>query len=310
MAIGRFGGPEGLFSDKLAGRRDRFFSSDDHCLTYMSTHATDPDLNILARKLKTLEWIHPLDADEIEACVDMTLYQPGLNPGDGPVLPKRKFVHPMAGATNWAVRLCLGGAQRTLGIVDQRHVEDAFRFADMAQQYFWKYKLRGAAPPTEADFNISKERVDGDMVAEENALALLKAEEEYMLSMGIIKTAADRHAEYRQRKEESRKTRVRAMVQVNHMECLERFDALSGQMDTVMRDNAALLARIEKLDASLAKALTGVFDRLPKSVYTGSPITTTSNGNEVYPKQPTTGAQMASVPILSIKECSLFNHHG
>jgi hypothetical protein len=233
----------------------------------MSTHATDPDLNIIARKLKTLEWIHPLDADEVEDCVDMTLYLPGLNPGDHHVVPKRKYVHQMAGATNWAVRVCLGGQQRTLGIVDQRHVEDAFRFADMAQQYFWKYKLRGAAPPTEADLNISMERMEGDMVAEVNALALLRAEEEYMLSMGIIKSSADRRAEEKAQREERKKNRVRSLVQLNHMECIERFDALGDEHALLMKDNAALLARIEKMDASLATALAGIFSRLATHVY-------------------------------------------
>ena len=140
--------------------------------------AKDPGLNELAASLREVVWINPLTAEELLDC--QRLAQFNLN--EAPIQLARKLVHPLPGCDNWALRICLGGAQRTLGVMSIRGTKSnpepfeglsvLFRFADMAQQYFWKYKLRGAQPPGDRDLNLGRSRLEADMVNEIHALAL------------------------------------------------------------------------------------------------------------------------------------------
>lgn len=65
--------------------------------------------------------------------------------------------------------------------------ELAFRLADMATVYFWKYRIRGGgAQVNTALLNLSLNRVQDDLRHEEKLLDVLKQYEQLLLKHGII----------------------------------------------------------------------------------------------------------------------------
>jgi len=196
----------------------------------MTKYAKDPGLNELAAKLKTLTWIHPIPADEAD-----TLYRDATAPtsSEGAY---RSHVSPMPNYVDWAVRMYLGGEQRTLGLAKTKELPYALRFADMAQMYFWKYRVRGAAPPTEQQLNRSLADVESDMVNEPHALALLGEIEGYLLRRGVLKTADQRDADKKKRKSRS----IRSMVAIQHAATADWFDGLRGKLDELAKQLEAV----------------------------------------------------------------------
>lgn len=205
----------------------------------MAIYAKDPELNLLANRLKDLEWVNPLyegEQDQARAVV-MDMHA------------KRHLVVPLPNLTSWAVRMYLGGEQRTLGLVNSKNIEAGLRFADMARQYFWKYRVRACAPPEEFDLNFSKERLDQDMREELPALALLEQIEQYLLRIGAIKSSQERRAE----KAKKKMARVHAAMtaRLNHEEVIERlggmYDRNEARFDAAEFENKSLRAEVQKL---------------------------------------------------------------
>ncbi len=230
--------------------------------------AKDPSLNELAVQLKRLEWITPLDPEELEECQEKMAVTPDADAPGGIAIPKRRLVHPLPGCVHWNVRMYLGGEQRTLGIVHARNVENAFRFADMAQQYFWKYRVRGR-PPSRLDLNLSPERVEADMANEVNAVNLLRQIEDYLLQIGALQTSEQRHAERRAKKEQRKQGGLKATItrglldlQTRANESDEKFEGIGTWLQQLDDKLTALAERVNSMDASLGKVLTRVVQDL------------------------------------------------
>lgn len=205
----------------------------------MAIYAKDPELNLLANRLKDLEWVNPLSEGEQDQAREVV-----TTPG-----AKRHLVVPLPNLTSWAVRMYLGGEQRTLGLVNSKSIEAGLRFADMAREYFWKYRVRAAAPPEELDLNFSKARLNQDMTEELPALALLEQIEQYLLRIGAIKSAQLRRDE----KMKKKMNRVHAAMtaRLNHEEVLERlggmYDRNEARFDAAEFENKTLRQEVQKL---------------------------------------------------------------
>lgn len=161
-------------------------------------HAIDPDLNVIAKRLGTLQWQTELSPLEEDTCNELQ-----RNPD-----ASRRLVSPMPDFTTWAVRMYLGGAQRTLGLLRGPDLQNAFRFADMVKMYFWKYKLRGAHEPTDGELNLSVERAKLDMVGEPDALQMLKDIEAHLLKLGALTTGADQEKQRQDRRADNSRRRT------------------------------------------------------------------------------------------------------
>jgi hypothetical protein len=223
----------------------------------------DPELNKMANELRTLQWVGSLLPDELAACqsAEETVIDPQAK--NGLHIPKRRLVHPLPGWSSWAVRIYLGGGQRTIGIVGHKDLAAGLRYADMAMMHFWKYKVRGACPPGKMELNLTTDRLEADMANETFALDLLRRQEEYLLSVGILKSSEQRATEEKSRRQSMRKGFLRTTVSVQHLETLEKFEAVQNQ---IAEAQATLLARIDRLDDSLTKVLAALLQR--QTVYT------------------------------------------
>ena len=127
----------------------------------------------------------------------------------------------------------LGGSVRTLGIVIHEDVPAALRFADMAQEYFWKYRVRGANPPADRDLNYDRKQLEQDMAHEAHALALLKEMEEYFLTEGILKSSKERHAEELTKR--AQRLNVRTEIKLNHTEIIESLGGLHETCESLVK---------------------------------------------------------------------------
>lgn len=235
--------------------------------------AKDPSLNEIAVKLKTLPWVFPLDPEEQEECHEKLAVTPDAESPGGVAIPKRKLVHPMPGAVYWNVRMYLGGEQRTIGICHVRNIESAFRFADMAQQYFWKYRVRATRPPSRIDLNLSPERVESDMANEPQAVDLLRQIEDYLLQIGALQTSEQRHAEKKEKREQRKQgglkaTITRGLFDLNvkvgdlHEGVGTSLQQLEDRITTLTECVNTLRGKIEQQDASLGKVLARVVQDL------------------------------------------------
>src|ERR1035437_9044186 len=110
-----------LIVDNSTAPRDCCFDMHIH-----ARHAVDPELNLIAKRLGSLTWHTDLDEDEKQGCADTQR---------NPDAPKR-LVSPMPDYQTWAVRMYIGGAQRTLGLLKAIDLSPVFRFADMVKMHF------------------------------------------------------------------------------------------------------------------------------------------------------------------------------
>ena len=220
----------------------------------MTKYAKDPLLNEMSRKLKTLTWVNPLDETVVEE-VHRSLRSPGTN---------HRLVSPLPDCRHWNVRIYLGGSLRTIGIVVHQDVPSALRYADMAQEYFWKYRVRGANPPDDRDLNYNRAQLTQDMAQEVHALALLKEIEEYFLTNGILKSSKERHDE--EMKKRSLRLNIRTELKLNHGELIESLGGLHETCEGLQRDMKAQgdhLTALEQQNRILIDILKLVAGRLP-----------------------------------------------
>lgn len=137
----------------------------------MSRYAKDPALTKLANELKSIAFTA---APDLESDTSEKLEHFARGVGDYPF----RLVYSMPNFRTWAVRLFLGGSVRTIGYTD--NLCAACRFADMAALRFWKYKIRGACEPLDANLNFGVAQAKHDSVHETGALVLLDKIENYL----------------------------------------------------------------------------------------------------------------------------------
>lgn len=227
--------------------------------------AADPELNVLAKRLEDVIWENPLSEDEL------LMVQRNLTDPEAP----RRHVTMLPDFRTWAVRLYLGGAQRTIGYV-RKDPATALRFADMAMFYFWKYRIRGAAEPTNMALNFSVERAQRDMDNEPEALYLLQEVEKYLLSIGALKDSVTRQKEIGEKHEQRRLSRtVSGTLEVFYQVHSNRMQQNTNRLEGVER----ALKRLEDRQAKLielfehAIALVGRKIESPCQTYSGVDVT-------------------------------------
>lgn len=209
----------------------------------MKRLAKDPGLNVLANQLKLVEWRTPLvDSEAARVSALLMKDRPGFH------------ITLLPDAKTWVVRSYLGGDTWTIGLIE-KNPETACRFADMAQLYFWKYRVRGAAEPDASRFNISKERAQADLEGETSAVLLLKTIEEHLLKVGTLRSGETRTAE-RRRLLQSRQSRRTLWGRQQQFEdqMNARFDGLLESMREVQRLLKETQSVIRELVPSLAPA--------------------------------------------------------
>jgi hypothetical protein len=216
----------------------------------------DPELNQLARELKHLEWVDPLSNDEEQYAQGATGQLYDQSAKSGVAQSKRRLVHPLPGLGGWTVRLYLGGGQRTLGIVDHDDISRALRYADMALMHFWKYKLRGAAPPNKFSVNFDMRRLETDMANEEHALDLLRRQEQHLLSIGVLKTSEERGADEKTRRQAMRRGFLRTTVLANHIEVVDRLGGLFEEFEKKSFQLEKWFRLIQQADGHACKTAT------------------------------------------------------
>jgi len=143
----------------------------------MSRIAKDPALSALAVELKTTKFS---DAPDLEEVIRERFVELARGHGEYPF----RLVYQMPDFKTWVVRLYLGGAVRTIGF--SARLTDACRYADMAALRFWKYRVRGASEPVDANLNFDVAQAKYDSTEEIEAAYLLDRIENYLLSSGAL----------------------------------------------------------------------------------------------------------------------------
>src|ERR1035437_4293816 len=148
-------------------------------MTYTPRTAADPVMNLIASRLKVATWQFDLTTDEENVCLEFE---------HDPALPKR-LITLMRDYKTWVIRVGIAGANRAVGYYSNAksgHLSPAFRYADMVNMYFWKYKLRDAYEPADGDLNISAERAKNDLIHETEVVQIIKDIEAHLISIGAI----------------------------------------------------------------------------------------------------------------------------
>jgi hypothetical protein len=199
---------------------------------------------MLARELRDLVWCFPLDEDELQEAREM----------GSDINARRRWVYPLPDYKSWAVRLYIGGAQRTVGIIKPTppnviDISPALRFADMVAMYFWQHKVRGAHEPGDAELNFSVDRAKTDLELEENAIALIKRIEEHLISIDAIVSSADMQVRRSARRDQWRRQRTVSGT------VLEVSEVLSTAMQRVEHNLGGLMKSLEEKMAQQVKEI-------------------------------------------------------
>lgn len=216
----------------------------------------------MAREVKDLVWVDPLDETEMDYCRNhlTTTFDPTTRTGRRH--PMRRLIHPMPGVGNWSLRYYMGGQQRLLGVAPTSKVHVLFRFSGMVQEYFWKYRIRNSGPPTDYELNFERVRLEHDMVHETFALDLLKRMESHLLAIRAIKTSAEYAAEVLERKQSIRRGSLRQTVKIGQIEINERLSGVFEEIEAFeKRSNERIEALVKKLD-SFAIILDGILSEV------------------------------------------------
>lgn len=137
----------------------------------------DPILTQISRKLRDIDFepdsILDDAADSLEVMHGVQLFPVNKkNPG----APRE-----------YAVVLHVAGKQRIVGKTRWRAA--ACRFADLARLKFYRYRQRGAVPPTDDELNFSVAQATSDLQFETSAVALLDEIEAHFRGKGWWKDA-------------------------------------------------------------------------------------------------------------------------
>lgn len=192
-------------------------------------YAADATMNDIARRLKLATWQNPLDPGE-EAICERLRTDPDA---------ARHLLTLQKDYKTWAIRMYLGGFQRTFGFTTDFY--QGARFSDMIRVHFAKYKLRDAREPDTLDLNISIDRVRVDMMNEPEVVAIIHALEHHLRSIGAIMDPAEREAK---RQEEIKTSRQKPTLRqalsdtgdINRKHFIEieaKLEAMAKQIERV-----------------------------------------------------------------------------
>jgi hypothetical protein len=99
---------------------------------------------------------------------------------------------PNATRTKLLVRVYAAGTQITIGQLREKNYVNyvnAWRLADMATLFFWKYRMRGGSQPGEDRFNISSQQAQLDLENEIVHRDLLRDYENILIGLKVLPTA-------------------------------------------------------------------------------------------------------------------------
>jgi len=233
-----------------------------------SRHAADPDLNLMAKRLSTVRWLAPLTAEEEAACLR-------LQKAESPP----RHLNLMLDYKTWAVRLYLGGAQRTIGmykppVAAGGDFSAAVRYADMAKMMFWKYNIRGAHEPDDSELNLTALRARQDLAGEPEASGLLLDIEQYLIGIRAILSPEERERKRKEDRAHQRRstlTTVVAETSVVTQELLLRIEKrLATQEEQLARVNG-FIERLLMVREQSASAFIPPLDAPPVPA-TGDPV--------------------------------------
>jgi len=185
--------------------------------------AKDPALSALAVELKTLRFS---DDPALEEVIHERFVELARSRGEYPF----RLVYQMPDFKTWVVRLYLGGSVRTIGF--SARLTDACRYADMAALRFWKYRVRGASEPVDANLNFDVAQAKHDSEHETDAVWLLDRIENYLQSSGILgdPKLAEIDRQKNRKARDARRT-VRSDFHALIGQLSDKIDALSRKVD-------------------------------------------------------------------------------
>jgi hypothetical protein len=196
--------------------------------------SADPAMSFLAKRLRTLTWLHPLAESEKALHIERRKVNRTLRVS---LLPDFK---------TWIVRFYIGGAQRVFGLTPDS--ESACRFADLVRTVLWKYRTRGIGDPPENDLNFSPLRVTVDLRRETHATELLTEMEEHLLSIKAILTPEEQQQKLTERKEAGRCNRtLGGAFEVMSQRWNQQLDSISTQLSAL----SVLPAKIDQLQKTV-----------------------------------------------------------
>jgi hypothetical protein len=151
-----------------------------------------------------------------------------------------RLVYTMPNFKTWAVRIYIGSETRLIGYTED--LTTACRFADMAQMRFWKYRIRGACEPVQANLNFTVEQAKSDCQREEGAIWLLDKIEKHFKDKGVIADPAVVEAERAaNRKSRDLRRTVRHDYMLLHLEVMAALKVISDKL-------TALCTRLNAID--------------------------------------------------------------
>lgn len=241
----------------------------------------DPILNMLANELRDIKM------EQADDLVSMTKerFRELAKGGEYPF----RLVYTMPNFKTWSVRLYLGGGTHYIGYTED--LTTACRFADMAQMRFWKYRIRGACEPVQANLNFTVEQAKSDCQREEGAIWLLDKIEKHFKDNGTIADPATVEAErVANRKSRDLRRTVRHDQMLLHIEIMAALKVISDRLTALCTRLNAVELRTPSVDKVVDVAsnagveennLTpiGVNDELPAPV--GPIVVTDENAKDL-----------------------------
>ena len=196
-----------------------------------------PEVNRVAKLLKSARFVTPLTPAEIEQYDQTTSGRPG------------KHVAMMPKTRTHIVRFYLGGMVRVFGYLEERQA--ALRYADMAFLFFWKYRSRGEEPDA-SHLNFSMERARADLEHEPEFRSALETIEQVLVHSQILPTAEEMVIKRDSPPRERRATNALRIQKLSDevLTTLNRLLDMNKQMQAAVNPGP-LPQKVERLEAGL-----------------------------------------------------------
>jgi hypothetical protein len=197
-----------------------------HCIVDMRRKAPgrypkDPILNTLAHELADIKMEQ---ADDLTS-ISQERFRDLAKGGEYPF----RLVYTMPNFKTWAVRIYIGSETRLIGYTED--LTTACRFADMAQMRFWKYRIRGACEPVQANLNFTVEQAKSDCQREEGAIWLLDKIEKHFKDKRVIADPVAVEAErVTNRKNRDARRTVRNDYLLLHIEVMSALKVIGDKL--------------------------------------------------------------------------------
>lgn len=190
----------------------------------MGRKSSDTELNALANGLRVIKFTEAPDLDAIT----LERFNAWGRSAECPF----RFVGQMPNMKVFVVKMYLGGKKRIIGYTE--NLTAACRFADMAQMRLWKYRIRGASEPVDADLNFGVEQAKHDCANEEAAGELLDQIEEYLKNKGVLIESVDETERERIRKDRDVRRTVRHEVHTLHAEVMAALSVINENIKKLL----------------------------------------------------------------------------